>query len=165
MFSIRLSREDDAEDILRLIKIGFSEKNPDEILEGINGRYLLAVDRGFVIAMTGLIWSKEFQRFEIDWTVTHPKYRGQGIMHELFKRLCQLTDDEIYCSCWRPSTNANINLKSLMHDFGFEEVMVPRVIWDTRYNCRNACKTCVRKRDLGGYCRCQEDLYVRPRLS
>lgn len=160
---IRLSKKSDLAQIKNLISLGFGSRDHCEVFENLDGRYLLALDEyNNVIAMTGLIWSDTYQGYEIDWTTTHPAFRNRGIMHQLFERICNLTDDDIYCSCWRVPGQEHINLKSLMDAFEFKEVISPRAVWDTRYNCKQAFKNCVYKQD-GSYCRCQEDLYIRER--
>lgn len=161
---IRLSNETDLEQIKNLMQLGFGYRDYCEPFENLNGRYLVALNEyNQIIAMTGLIWSDIYKGYEIDWTTTHPAYRRKGIMHKLFERICNLTDEEIYCSCWKVPGEDNINLKSLMDYFEFKEVISPRVVWDTRYNCRKACKSCVYKQ-IGDYCRCSEDLYLRERI-
>lgn len=158
---VRLSKESDIDAIKKLITAGFGNREHTNALKNIEGRYLLALDEyNNVIAMTGINYSDEYKGYEIDWTTTLPKYRGTGVMHELFKRICDFTDERIYCSCWKVMNRDKVNLHSLMEDFGFKEVISPRVIWDTRYNCYNAAKDC-RYKQAGSYCRCQEDLYIR----
>ena len=77
----------------------FEDKDHCNILENLNGRYLLAFDEDNLLGMTGLTWSDEYAAYEVDWTCTHPKHQKEGVMHELFKRMCALTDEDIYCSC------------------------------------------------------------------
>ena len=168
---IRFSKDDDKEQIRELTMLCFGDRDHCGILENLNTRYLLAFDdEGGLLGMTGLTWSEEYTAYEVDWTCTHPKCQKQGVMHELFKRMCALTDEDIYCSCWRLPGKEKINLYSLMRDFGFEEVIKPRVTWDSRYNCTaGKTKYCVAQKAqlIHGTsvkrvpCRCYEDLYLR----
>ena len=162
---IRFSKESDREEIKDLLMKCFGDHNESCTLNNLNGRYLLAFDDsemngGNLLAMTGLIWVNEYHGYEIDWTCTHPKYQGKGIMHELFKRVCDLTDENIYCSCWQLWYKEDVNLHSLMKDFGFEEVIRNRVTWDSRYNCKAGASGCCVEQ-ASPWCRCYEDLYLR----
>lgn len=167
---IRFSREDDKPSIEYLFSLGFGDRThyPDAFTD-LDGKYLLAfTDENQLIAMTGLTWSDEYQGYEVNWTCTHPDYRRKGVMHELFKRICGLTDEPIYCSCWRVGNNEYPNLYALMKDFGFTEVIRNRVTWDSEYNCRCARKFCayrkvkmVNGKRIKEPCRCYEDLYLR----
>ena len=149
------------------------------MISNLQGRYLIAEttthdqnNQGNIVAITGLYYSDEYKAYELDWTCTHPLYRQLGIMTELLRRVCNYTDEEIYCSCWRWSNKSEINLASLMKKFNFHEVLKPRVTWDTQHNCKVACKHCIGK-NFGrteeqiaqGTCRCYEDLYMRPKQS
>lgn len=167
---IRLSTINDTNAIGDLMHECFGDRDEEDVLTCINGRYLLAFENNKLVAMTGLLWSEQYNGFEIDWTCTAVEYRCKGIMHELFKRLCTLTDEGIYCSCWRYDYDGTVNLQSLMDDFGFKEVLRPRVSYDTDYNC--ACGKygyCVHQQvtnTVNGiereHCSCYEDLYYRP---
>ena len=170
-YYIRFSRSSDKEQIKRLTMLCFGDRDHYDILKNIeNQRYLLAFTNGMLVAMTGLIWSNEYNGLEVDWTCTHPDYQHKGIMHNLFERICTLTDEDIYCSCWRYDGFKEVNLHSLMRDFGFEAVLEPRVTWDTYYNCscgRNG-YCCHQTKSISSagiitknHCRCYEDLYIR----
>lgn len=170
---IRFSKEEDKEQIRELIMLSFGGRDHCNVLENLKGRYLLAFDEeDHLLGMTGLIWEDEYNAYGVDWTCTHPEHRNKGVMHELFKRICALTDEDIYCSCWRQSNKEKINLYSLMHDFGFEEVIKNRVTWDSRYNCKSGrCGVCVAQKShiehgklIQKPCRCYEDLYLRRKL-
>lgn len=173
---IRLSRKEDELEIEKLLVACFGTLCLEEALQNIEGRYLLAFDDKKLIAMTGLNWSHEYNGIEIDWTCTHPDKQNQGVMTWLFERICSLTDEKIYCSCWRESEIDKVNLNSLMEKFGFKEVLPNRATWDTRYNCRASrgyyCARykeclCVQSEDdkrmdsHERYCKCFEDLYLR----
>lgn len=169
---IRFSTEDDKEDIYELMMLCFGDMNHCGVLENLNGRYLLTFDSetGKLIAMTGLLWSEEYKAYEVDWTCTHPQYQKTGVMHELFRRICSLTDEDIYCSCWRLPDKPHVNLYSLMKDFGFEEVVRCRVTWDSEHNCQSGRGNgfCVAQRShveqgvcLREHCKCYEDLWLR----
>lgn len=155
---IRLSKEEDKERIRELMMMCFGERKEYKVFDKLVGRYLLAFDGDKLVGMTGLYYSEEFKAYEMDWTCTHPEYRKTGVMHELFTRLCSLTDEDIYCSCWRLVEHGNVNLYSLMRDFGFEEAVRQRYSWARPYNCKEDfhCVNC-----KGENCRCWEDLYIR----
>ena len=157
---IRLSTIKDEKAIEKLMNICFGKREPDKVFKNLQGRYLLVFEDDKLVGMTGLYWSDEYNAFEMDWTCTHPEYRKQGIMHELFKRICNYTDEKIYCSCWRFGGNEKINLYSLMKDFGFEEVLRPRVAYRCGVNC-SVDFICQGRNDKGLNCYCYEDLYVR----
>ena len=170
---IRFSTEEDKEQIRELIRLCFGNRDHCNALENLKGRYLLAFDEeDSLLGMTGLIWEEEFNAYGVDWTCTHPEHRKKGIMHELFKRICSLTDEDIYCSCWRQPDKENINLYSLMRDFGFEEVIKNRVTWDSCHNCKSGrLGVCIAQKShmehgkiIKEPCRCYEDLYLRRRL-
>ena len=165
---VRLSREEDKEIIEQLLESSFGNRNHFGALDNLLGRYLLAFIDDKLVAMTGLYYIEDYKHFEIDWTCTHPSYRGRGIMHELFNRICNLTDEPIYCSCWREPNKDVINLYSLMVAFNFKEVMKPRVTWDSRYNCdcgkTGFCVAQKRENETRQPCRCYEDLWVRETL-
>ena len=156
---VRLSTEDDSHMIEMLLDSCFGAISLREFKENICGRYLLAFVDNRLVGMTGLSFNKEYDGFEIDWTCTHPEYRKRGIMHELFKRICALTDGDIYCSCWGMRGEA-IHMRSVMRDFGFEPVVRNRVTWDSRYNCHCDNSDCVMHRRQAN-CSCYEDLYLR----
>lgn len=170
---IRFSKKTDESQIRELIRLCFGYGDHCGAFKNLNGRYLLAFDdEDNLIGMTGLIWCKEYNGYEVDWTCTHPNYREMGIMHELFKRICSLTDENIFCSCWRLQDKEQPNLHSLMKDFGFKEVIHTRVTWDTNYNCHSGqsyyCAAEPSHVEHGTLvkspCRCYEDLYLRKGL-
>lgn len=171
---IRFSTKEDREQIRELTMLCFGDRDHCNILENLHGRYILAFDdENVLLAMTGLIWSEEYKGYEVNWTCTHPDFQKKGIMHELFKRICSLVDQNIYCSCWRKSENENINLHGLMKDFGFQEVIRNRVTWDSCYNCKAGRDAfCVANKShvengklIKVSCRCYEDLYLRKSLD
>lgn len=164
---IRISKEEDKEQINELLMLCFGDRSQFGCLENLKGRYLLAYDNNKLIGITGLYYNQELKRYEIDWTGTHPEYRHKGIMHELFKRICNFTDEDIYCSCWRHQDKDRINLYSIMRDFGFKEVVKPIMTHDSVYNCIcGKSGYCVVQKITDGkreHCRCYEDLYLRER--
>lgn len=156
---IRFSKEEDKNKIEELLDECFGTRT-ENLLSNLKGRYLLAFDDDKLIAMTGFFWCDNYRGYEIDWTCTKPEYRGRGIMHELFSRICALTDEDIYCSCWRLGTKDEVNLHSLMNDFGFKEVVRNRVTWCSGYNCFNGVD-CKGHKKHCERCECYEDLYLR----
>ena len=151
----RLSRESDRDGIRSLILSSFGVR--DESLENLNGRYLLFfLDSGEIVGMTGLAWSDRLQGYEIDWSCVKPNYRKQGIMHDLISRICQFTDEKIYCYCWRLNETGEISMKSLMRDFHFQEVIHSCNGYKFRLNCHRNCIHSKREN-----CSCWEDLYER----
>lgn len=170
---IRFSREEDKSQINELMMKCFGDRKHCGFLEHLDGRYLLAFDEqeSMLIGMTGLYYSKLHNAYVVDWTCTHPEYRHQGVMQELFSRICNLTDEAIYCSCWRLEGNEHVNLFHVMNYFGFEEVINSSVVWDSFYNCESGreyycvMQKCHIERGVAGSvrerCKCYEDLYLR----
>lgn len=153
----RLSRENDKDEIRGLLSSSFGIR--DEALENLDSRYLLyQLDSGEIVGMTGLAWSDKLQGYEIDWSCVKPNCRRQGIMHDLFSRICRLTDDRIYCYCWRLSRTGDIPMRSLMKDFHFQEIINGCNSYKLGANCHRS-KTCIYSERTD--CRCWEDLYVR----
>ena len=157
---VRLSTETDRYKIEELIRLCFGERQHSGAYENLSGRYLLALQDEQIVAMTGLSYSETYNGYEIDWTCTHPEYRNKGIMHDLFKRICSLTDEDIYCSCWRIGNSQQINLSTLMQNFVFKEIIKNKASFDSRYNCRSARTYCVYAKGKSE-CRCYEDLWLR----
>ena len=157
---VRLSTEQDSAEIEMLLDSCFGAMSLKDFKENICDRYLLAFIDNRLVGMTGLYFNKDYNGFEVDWTCTHPDYRKKGIMHKLFKRICALTDEDIYCSCWG-MRGKDINLKSVMYDFGFNPVVRNRVTWNLRYNCRSGRNgDCIMSHEWAN-CSCYEDLYLR----
>lgn len=161
---VRFSAYEDKDDIEKLITLCFGERVHSGVLDNLNGRYLLVFEENKLIAMTGLSYSEIYQGYEIDWTCTHPQYQHKGVMHVLFERVCSLTDEDIYCSCWRLENKENANLHALMRDFGFKEVIRNRASFDSRYNCKSARTYCVYAKDKT-HCMCYEDLWLRKNIN
>lgn len=162
--NVRLSTDSDKNAIEKLMTICFCKRDYENVMEesnSLNGRFLLAFEDKKLIGMTGLYYNQEYKAYELDWTCTHPDYRRNGVMTELFRRICALTDEDIYCSCWRlPGKEAN--LLKIMKRFGFEEVVKCRISLDSRYNCK-AGESCVETEDR--FCRCYEDLWLRREID
>lgn len=161
----RLSKETDKVSIKHLLKKCFGDF-PIKMgaLENLDGRYLIYrnMDTGEILGMTGLIWSDSLEALEVDWSCVDPNARRQGIMHDLFKRICGLTDERIYCSCWRTASNEKCNMSSLMKDFNFKEVVHSSKTWVAPYNCTCVIDECIYfPHDGVGACSCWEDLYMR----
>lgn len=160
----RLSKETDRVSIKRLLERCFGEY-PIRMgaLENLNERYLIYrnMESGEILGMTGLTWSDSLEALEVDWSCVDPDARNQGIMHDLFKRICSLTDERIFCYCWRTASDEACHMSSIMRDFGFKEVVLSCITWGNPYNCK--CLTdneCVYLKEYKN-CSCWEDLYVR----
>ena len=158
----RLSKETDKVSIKRLLKRCFGDF-PIKMgaLENLDGRYLIyrESESGDIFGMTGLKRSEELNGLEIDWTCVKPECRRQGIMHDLFKRICNLTDETIYCRCWRTAPDEACHMSSIMRDFGFKEVIHTCNTWCNNYNCKCYPTEC--EYYSGSGCSCWEDLYIR----
>lgn len=157
---IRKSTENDKELIQQLMLLFFGFKDNLEPYENLDGRYYLYFKDNKLVAMTGVIFSDEYMGLEIDWTCTHPDYRHNGFMQELFRVMLNGVYQDVYCSCWRLPNSDKVNLHTLMYLFGFKEVIKSRVHWKVPYNCfrnyKNDCVNCT-----GINCECYEDLYLR----
>lgn len=161
---VRYSVSKDYNVIKALVLKCFGGLDLGEILENIEGRYLLAFDGSRLVGMSGLMYNKQYGALEIDWSCVVPDMRRQGIMTNLISRLVGTTDESIYCSCWRLEDKEYPNMYNVLSRFGFKEVMKPRVTWDTRFNCGKGeyeCPCVVGSARARGVCRCYEDLYVR----
>lgn len=157
---IRKSTTDDREFIQQLMQLCFGDKNNLEPYMNLEGRYYLYFKDSILVAMTGLTSNSEFRNLEVDWTCTHPEYRHKGYMQKLFTEMLNGVHETVYCSCWRLPSNDRVNLYTIMHLFGFKEVVHSRVHWKVPHNCfRNyegGCICCV-----GNDCECYEDLFLR----
>lgn len=158
---IRLSTEIDKPQIIRLLDCCFGQVGDQGAYDNLAGRYLLAFDGDTLAAMTGLRPSRKYRGFELDWTATYPTHRGRGIMRELIGRICAVTDEQIYCSAWRIEGKEKANLQEILEENGFQEVVRDRITLDSRYNCYKAyCP--IKKNPMSDFCKCHEDLWVRP---
>lgn len=159
---IRKSTINDKEMIQNLMWLCFGDKNNLEPFENLNNRYFLYFKNDMLIAMTGLTSNSEYGHLEIDWTCTHPDFRHNGYMQELFAEMLSDVKEDIYCSCWRLPNNYYTNLHTLMSLFGFEEVVQSRTHWKVPHNCfrdyEGGCSYCT-----GINCECYEDLFLRKR--
>lgn len=157
---IRKSTVYDKEIIKELMYTCFGDKNNLEPYENLNDRYYLYFKNNILVAMTGLTDNTDYRGLEIDWTCTHPKYRHNGYMQELFKNMICDINSNIYCSCWRLNNRDKINLHTIMMLYNFEEIVRPIVHWKVGHNCfRNYDGGCLCYR--GPACECYEDLYLR----
>ena len=86
---IRISKEEDKEQINEILMLCFGDRSQFGCLENLNGRYLLAYDNNKLIGITGLYYNQELKRYEIDWTGTHPEYRHKGIAYRLINEASQ----------------------------------------------------------------------------
>lgn len=153
----RFSRLSDTAQITQLVSTCFGKRlDKEKYLDDLEGRYLVFIDNGEIIAMTGLKTRKE-GGMEVDWTCTHPEYRHRGIMHQLFERLLEMTDEDIYCSCWKLSSKTESELHSLMENFEFECILEGHIN-HVPAKCGFNDLSCPHYSDG---CSCREDLYVR----
>ena len=156
---VRYSKQDDLGQIQELIQLSFGDR--PSALEDLENRYLVYEIDNKIVAITGLYTNTEYiDGLEIDWTCTHPDHRQRGYMQELFKELLKDVTCNVYCSCWRLEDADRVNLQTIMNMFGFEEVLKPRVVWASIYNC-----LCVKNKyfcvNSKEGCKCCEDLYLR----
>lgn len=157
---IRKSTENDKELIKNLIQICFGNRDEFEPYKNLNGRYYLYFKDNTLVAMSGLSSNSEYGHLEIDWTCTHPSYRHNGFMQEIFTIMLNEATDKVYCSCWHLANNDKVNLHTLMYLFNFKEVIQSRVHSKVPYNCfRNYDGGCVNYN--GKNCKCYEDLFLR----
>lgn len=157
---IRRSTQDDKEAIRHLMSLGFGDRDNVELYDNLDNRFWLYFKDDELVAMTGLMLSKEYGALEVDWTCTHPDHRHNGYMQALFREMLMGIKVPVYCSCWRMPDRDRVNLQTVMDMFGFKEIIKPRVTWKVPYNCsRNFSGGCVNYK--GGHCTCYEDLYLR----
>lgn len=156
----RLSMAGDEAEIERLIEERFGNRNSYRVLDNIENRYFVAVNKeDEIVAMTGLNDSKFYNGLEIDWTCVHPAYTGHNLMALMIEYLLKDCKQDVYCSCWR-FDGKPINLRYAMQYNHFMPVLIPRITADSRFNalCKEKCK---QYNPVDGYCKCYEDLYCR----
>ena len=159
---IRLSVANDSVNIRNLVSKCFGSVDADKAIENVQGRYVVAVLGGRIVAITGLKFSKEYVGYELDYTCTEPEYQNNGIMHKLFSRLMFITDEKIYCSNLRIRGVKHTFMDSLLRDFGFKLALKDRVKYSSNLNCKKSCKVNGCKfSQFGDSCYCAEDLYIR----
>lgn len=157
---IRKSTAFDKNIIMQLLSLCFGDRDDWEACEDLEDRYYLYFEGDALVAMTGLTMRSEFRALEVDWTCTHPEYRGRGFMQELFSEMLKDVCTDVYCSCWRMPNRDKPNLSVLMELFGFKEVINTRVHWKVPHNCFRVHEGgCVNYTGAG--CECYEDLYLR----
>lgn len=157
---IRKSTQEDKEIIRNLMSFGFGDRDNSEPYDNLDDRFWLYFKDDELVAMTGLMYSKEYRALEVDWTCTHPDHRHNGYMQALFRKMLKDIKVPVYCSCWRIPDKDRVNLQTVMNMFDFKEVIKPRVTWKVPYNCsRCFAGGCVQY--TGGHCTCYEDLYLR----
>lgn len=156
---IRYSRVSDKAELHELLGMCFGDRDTFEPLEYLAGRYLLYIENGKIVAMTGLSTKTVLDGLEVDWTCTHPAYRGRGYMSALFDRLVNITDEDIYCSCWKTPDSEEVNMKKIMDNYGFLVVKENYKVSEGthKYSFCNR-QGCVEYKEN---CRCTEDLYLR----
>lgn len=142
------------------MSLGFGDRDNVEPYDNLDDRYWLYFKDDELVAMTGLMDSKEYRALEVDWTCTHPDHRHKGYMQSLFREMLRGIEVPVYCSCWRMPGRDRVNLQTIMDMFDFKEVIKPRVTWNVPHNCsRNYAEGCVNCTDDN--CICYEDLYLR----
>lgn len=157
---IRKSTQSDKAEIRELMHTCFGDRDDVEAYSNLNGRFLLYVSNGRIVAMTGLVYSKKYNAFKVDWTCTHPRFRHRGYMQVLFTKMLENVDYPIYCNCWRLQNKDRVNLQTIMDMFDFKEVIAPRVTQKVPHTChRNFAGGCINC--TGENCTCYEDLYLR----
>jgi N-acetylglutamate synthase-like GNAT family acetyltransferase len=157
---IRKSTKSDRKQIKELMHLCFGNIYQYGPYKDLDDRYWLYFKDNKLVAMTGLADSGSYASIEVDWTCTHPDYRHQGLMHELFSIMLKDVNIPVYCSCWRLSSTTKINLHSLMESFDFKLVIKSENHWTVPHNCN--CENtlnCIRYR--GKHCSCYQDLYLR----
>lgn len=156
---IRKSVQSDLEQILELMHLCFGDRDT-WITGDITNRFYLKFIDSKLVAMSGIIDCGYYTHPEIDWTCTHPDYRHNGYMQELFTEMFKHYTGPVYCSCWRLPSKERINLYSIMKMFNFREIINVRVHWKAGHNClKNENGGCVNYTGIG--CECYEDLYLR----
>lgn len=157
---IRKSKTDDKELIQHLMQLCFGDRSNLGPCEDLDGRYYLYFKDDILVAMTGLTSKSEYGHLEIEWTCTHPDYRHNGYMQELFTEMLSDVHEKVYCSCWRLPNSDRVNLQTIMSLFGFEKVIPSRGHWKVPHNCfRDYEGGCSYYKDIG--CECYEDLFLR----
>ena len=156
---IRLSKESDKQQIQQLIETCFGDRLNKKYLDNLDGRYYVIELDNKIVAMTGLCNNTKFKDgVEIDWTCTHPDFRNRGLMHKLFTKIINLTNKNIYCSCWKLPEKDYVELGSLMKSFSFNCISEAYITCDLSKCKFNNKKGCANYRPN---CKCQEDLYLR----
>lgn len=158
---IRLSRQDDKEQIKNLLRECYGNKEVKHIPEDVTGCYLVYVDRdGDIAALASLDKNVTFDKLYLSNICGQFYYDGLGMEYNLISRLCQLSDERIYSKCLRLYDNKDINYKNLMDENGFELV---EKSYDSRGSrmkspCSYTKKDCIHRIND---CKCTTDLYVR----
>lgn len=157
-------RQANINDILQmeeLITLSFGRRDDAISFRMHPDKYIVYIEGDKIVAMTGLVYNKQYRGLEIGWTCTHPDFRGMGLMHKLFEFMLKDVEERVYCSCWHLPNREHINLWKLMNDFNFICVTEARVSWVNGFNCHhnktdNLCTECT-----GGACVCKEELWFR----
>ena len=169
---IRFSTEKDREGMLQLWRESFDfsyKKYKKRFLDGIGkGCYLIYTDvNGMILGCTGITCTQNSPaEYKIDWTCVLKEFRGMGIMRELFKRVLLLAGDcSVMCNAWRLSGNETANLHKILVENGFQLSLPKRITWVKGVTCvtdgyRRGCVF-----DSGNYCRCHQDIYMRPSIE
>lgn len=83
---IRRSTQDDKEAIRHLMSLRFGNRDNVEPYDNLDNRFWLYFKDDELVAMTGLMLSKEYGTLEVDWTCTHPDHRQNGTCRLCFER-------------------------------------------------------------------------------
>lgn len=143
------------------MRLGFGTAYASQATDGvIDGRYYLNFKGDTLVAMSGVNYNDVYRHLEIDWTCTHPDYRHNGYMQELFTEMLQDVQADVYCSCWRLAGKDHVNLQKVMNAFGFREVLHVEESWQVPHKCFYNCeKQCIGY--TGKNCYCYTDLFLR----
>lgn len=156
--SFRYSTIADYKQIRNLLETCFGKMAINHgALNYLMGGYYLAFDNNLLISMTGIYNSNELYGYRINWTCTHPDYRGKGIMHKMIEHIISKnsSSDTIYVTAWKLSNKEYPNLHKVLLDNGFE--LVCKDFLNHINGCTRYCKDCIYSESCN---RCTEWLYA-----
>ncbi|MGN0240293.1 MAG: GNAT family N-acetyltransferase, partial [Candidatus Weimeria sp.] len=122
LYSFRFSRESDKEAVRDCLYESFGTRVEEEGgISWLNGRYLMALDMGKVIAVTGILPEEKsaYLGCEVTFTCVRRAYRRQGLLTSMLLYLLKELYEsgyqgEVYCSCWHLAFADKINLHHVM---------------------------------------------------
>ena len=123
--------------------------------------YQIVLDDETPVAVTGIVPSEfsMFDGYEVSWTCTSPRYRGNGICTELLRKcILNLPKDGIpvFCDCWR-FPGKQINLFSAMQSNGFQLLVPEASVFSTKFS--KLCVSCTYRQDGELSCKCYTDVW------